>query len=99
MPESKVFQGEFGKHLSARISTEEAEMLAEMLAFWFPGNTRVQGAVIGRAIRLLYEQFKRERAQAELYGARDREEQMYQNPMGTPLPDWQYPSSGMPRTQ
>ena len=49
-----------------------------------------------RALRLLYEQFQREQATAELYSARKRDGEMYQNPMGAPLPDPQAPQGGKP---
>ena len=49
-----------GQRINVRVSSEEARMLSEMVQTWHPGKTRVQGAVVGRAIRLLYKQFQRE---------------------------------------
>lgn len=59
MPRAKELSDE-GAHMTVRIDADAYRMLQEMLQAWYPGKTRVQGAVIGRAIRLLYKQFQKE---------------------------------------
>jgi hypothetical protein len=49
-----------GAHLNVWVDAEADRMLREMLAAWYPGKKRVQGAVVGRAIRLLYKHFQKE---------------------------------------
>ena len=48
------------QRINVRVDAEAARMLSEMVATWYPGKTRLQGAVVSRAIRLLYKQFQRE---------------------------------------
>ena len=48
------------ERINVRVDAEAARMLDEMVSTWYPGKTRVQGAVVGRAIRLLYKQFQKE---------------------------------------
>jgi hypothetical protein len=59
MARAKVLGGS-GTRLNVWIDTDADRMLHEMMAEWYPGSTRVQGAVVTRAIKLLYRQFQRE---------------------------------------
>lgn len=59
MARAKVLGGN-GTRLNVWIDTDADRMLHEMLDAWYPGYSRVQGAVVTRAIRLLYGQFQRE---------------------------------------
>jgi hypothetical protein len=59
MARAKVLGGS-GTRLNVWIDTDADRMLHEMLDAWYPGYTRVQGAVVTRAIKLLYRQFQRE---------------------------------------
>jgi len=51
---------ESGERLNVRITAAEMRMLEEMMHAWYPDKTRVQGAIVGRAIRLLYRRFQKE---------------------------------------
>lgn len=59
MPRAKEFADE-GARINVRVDDDAVRMLNEMMAAWYPGRKRVHGAVVGRAIRLLYKQFQRE---------------------------------------
>jgi hypothetical protein len=59
MARAKVLGGS-GTRLHVWIDTDADRMLHEMLDAWYPGSTRVQGAVVTRAIKPLYRQFQRE---------------------------------------
>ena len=60
MPRAKELSDEEGARLNVRIDHDAEQKLGEMLETWYPGRTRVQGAVVSRAIRLLYKQFQKE---------------------------------------
>ncbi|HZC78183.1 MAG TPA: hypothetical protein VE258_10560 [Ktedonobacterales bacterium] len=62
MARAKVLGGS-GTRLNVWIDTDADRMLHEMLDAWYPGYTRVQGAVVTRAIKLLYRQFQREQCE------------------------------------
>src|SRR5258708_3016650 len=53
-------KSETGERLNVRITAAEMRMLNEMMQAWYPDKTRVQGAIVGRAIRLLYRRFQKE---------------------------------------
>jgi hypothetical protein len=59
MPRAKEL-GDETMRLNVWVDAEAYRMFEEMLRTWYPGKTRVQGAVVGRAIRLLYKQFQKE---------------------------------------
>ncbi len=50
--------------IDAYIDADADRMLHEMMAAWYPGKERVQGAVLTRAIRALYKEFQREQRRA-----------------------------------
>jgi hypothetical protein len=52
--------------IHAYIDQDADQMLHEMMAAWYPGKERVQGAVITRAIRALYREFQREQRRAKV---------------------------------
>jgi hypothetical protein len=60
MARAKVLGGS-GTRLHVWIDTDADRMVYEMLDAWYPGSTQVQGAVVTRAITLLYRQFQREK--------------------------------------
>jgi hypothetical protein len=64
MARAKVLGGS-GTRLNVWIDTDADRMLREMLQAWYPGYTRVQGAVVTRAIKLLYWQFLREQREQQ----------------------------------
>jgi hypothetical protein len=65
MPRAKLLGTASSTKLNVWIDDEANRMLHEMMAEWYPGFTRVQGAVVTRAIKLLYRQFQREQRQQE----------------------------------
>jgi hypothetical protein len=58
MARAKVLGGS-GTRSNVWIDTDADRMLHEMMAEWYPGFAGVQGAVVTRAIKLLYRQFRR----------------------------------------
>ncbi len=47
-------------HINVWIDPEASRMLDEIIEMQYPGAVRVQGAIVGRAIRELYKQLHKE---------------------------------------